>query len=384
MLGLTISTTSMDEFANADLIMVLNAELTKNNLVADLKIKEAMKKGTQLISVSSNENPLARIADLWLDAKRGSNTALIAGLANALIKKGRIDKEFIASRTEGFAKYKTSIAKMDLKKTLVATAIQKNKFDNAVEMLSRAANIIIVYGIDQFIDKAKEDLQAQSNLLLQLGKIGRPGNGLILVHEYANSQGLLDMDFGQTTIAMLDKLKKKKIKALLVFGEDPLASTKAKKLLAGLEFKMVADFFMTKTAETAEVVLPLSSPLEDNGTYTACDLRFQRSAAVLPPLAGMTNLEIIGNMADKLGMDLKPTNPEDILIEIGAANPYYQGIEPGRFWGKDLFAEKFPTASGKAKFLPITIDLTACKEAKESVLSTAEYILQNIEKKLLP
>ena len=79
MFGLTASTTTMDEFKNADVIMVMNAELTENNLVAELKIKEAMKKGARLVTVSSSENALSKIADLWLDPKRGTNTALLAG-----------------------------------------------------------------------------------------------------------------------------------------------------------------------------------------------------------------------------------------------------------------------------------------------------------------
>ena len=83
MFGFTASTTTMDELKNADVIMVVNAELTENNLVAELKIKAAMKKGARLISVNSSENALSKIADLWLDPKRGTNTALIAGLAKA-------------------------------------------------------------------------------------------------------------------------------------------------------------------------------------------------------------------------------------------------------------------------------------------------------------
>ena len=53
MFGITTSTTTMDELANADVIMIVNSELTENNLVAELKIKAAMKKGARLISVNS-------------------------------------------------------------------------------------------------------------------------------------------------------------------------------------------------------------------------------------------------------------------------------------------------------------------------------------------
>ena len=66
MFGLTASTTTMDEFQSADVIMVVNAELTEDNLVAELKIKEAHEKGAapddgQLIGKSAepDRRPLA-------------------------------------------------------------------------------------------------------------------------------------------------------------------------------------------------------------------------------------------------------------------------------------------------------------------------------------
>jgi formate dehydrogenase major subunit len=338
MLGITASTATMDEFQNADVIMVVNAELTENNLVAELKIKEAMKKGTKLVTVSSSENALSKIADLWLDPKRGTNTALVAGIANALIKKDKIDPAFIEARTEYFSKFKASIAKMNPKQVNIQTGVQPEKFARIVEMLAQASNLVIAYGMDQCLEKAHDDVKAMGNLLLLLGKAGQPGNGLVLVRDYANSQGLLDMGVdsrylpglirqGQPAVMrlqelwnvplekifkpvdILEQLKKGKVKALLVFGEDPLTSSKAGPLLQGVEFKLVVDFFLTPLASEADVVLPMSTPLEGGGTFTACDRRVQRSVSIIPPLAGKTNLEIIGALAERSGMALSLKMP---------------------------------------------------------------------------
>ena len=110
--------------------------------------------------------------------------------------------------------------------------------------------------MDQCLEKSRDDVKALGNLLLLLGKTGQPGNGLILVRDYANAQGLLDMGAdsrylpglvrpGQPAVDRLQKLwgvplkqifkpvdlearlKKGDIKALLIFGEDPLASAAA-------------------------------------------------------------------------------------------------------------------------------------------------------------
>ena len=410
--GFTASTTTMDELQHADVIMVMNAELTENNLVAELKIKEAMKKGARLVSVNSSETPLSKIADLWLDPKRGTNTALIAGLANALIKKGKIDNEFILKRTDDFAKFKASIAKMNPKQTAAQTGVQTEKFARFVEMLSGAVNLVVVYGMDQCLEKSRDDLKALGDLLLMLGKAGQPGNGLILVRDYANSQGLLDMGVdsrylpglvrsGEPAVKRLqkmwnvpleksfkpvdiiEKLKKGKVKALMIFGEDPLASSRGGPLLSGVEFKLVADFFLTATASEADVVLPLSTPLESAGTFTACDRRVQSVDAIVPPAGGMTNLEIIGKLAAKTGMALPTIDAADIFKEIRQANPFYGEAEPGGFWGKDLFLKEFPTASGKGRFLPLVIDLATCGQEKQPLLATENYVQAKIKSKLM-
>ena len=412
MLGLTASTTTMDEFQRADVILVVNAELTENNLVAELKIKEAMKKGARLLSVNSSENPLSRIADLWLDPRRGTNTALIAGLANALIKKGRIDRAFVDARTENFAEFQTAIAAIDAGQVNALTGIQEEKFAQAVDILARADNLVVVYGMDQCLEKSRDDVKALGDMLLLLGKSGLPGNGLILIRDYANAQGLLDMGVdsrylpglvrpGQQAVALLQemwgvplkrifmpvdleaKLKKGDIKALLIFGEDPLASAATGKLLAKVKFRLVVDFFPTATASEADVILPMSTPLEGNGTFTACDRRVQRSNGIMAPAAGKTNLEAIAMLAEKMGMALYPVDADGIFAEIGRANPYYAGLSLGGFWGRDLFRKTFATDNGKAKFLPIVLDPAICTREKQPLLASENYLQTRIKNKLV-
>jgi formate dehydrogenase major subunit len=412
MLGFTVSTTTMDEFQNADVIMVVNAELTEENLIAELKIKEAMKKGARLVTVNSSETALSKIADLWLDPKRGTNAALLSGIASALIRNEKADRDFIARRTEDFEAYRSSIAKLDRTKTAALTGLEEEKFDRFVAMLSEAPNLVVVYGMDQCFEKSPDDLKALGNLMLLLGKTGRAGNGLILVRDYANAQGLLDMgadprylpgyargneaattrlntlwdaDLGGIfkPVDIRERLAKGKIKAALIFGEDPLASAAASDLLAAVEFKLVADFFMTATAAEADVVLPMSTPLESTGTYTACDRRVQRSAAILPPRAGMTNLEIIGKLMEKTDGTFRLAESAEIFQEIGQANPFYRGVEPGGFWGKNLFQESFNTPSGKGKFLPVTVATGTCDTKKQPLLSSENYIQLKIKSKLV-
>jgi formate dehydrogenase major subunit len=412
MFGFTASTTTLDELKNADLIMVINAELTDNNLVAELKIKAAVEKGARLISINSSENALSKIADLWLDPKRGTNTALIAGLANGLIKIDKVNHDFINRRSKNYQEYKNSISSLTLEKTAASTGVQVQKLNKILGMLSQDTNLVIVYGLDQCLDKSRDDLKALANLTLQLGKIGQPGNGLIMIRDYANAQGLLDMGvdsrympgyvtIGQKGIERFNKLwnlnlekifkpvdimkmlRSKKIKALLIFGENPLIAPSVQKLFPGLEFVLLLDHFKTATADMADVILPASTPLESEGTFTTCDRRVQRSEALFPPKSGFSTREIIVALAEKLAMPLQFETAADIFKEIQQANPFYQNIASDSFWGKDLFRENFHTVDGKGKFIPLAIELAAGNAEKQSLLASETYLQLKIKDKLL-
>jgi hypothetical protein len=88
-------------------------------------------------------------------------------------------------------------------------------------------------------------------------------------------------------------------------------------------------------------------------------------------------------LAEKSAMPLQLKTTAEIFNEIRQANPFYQTIAGEGFWGKDLFRENFPTASGKGKFIPLTIELATCNEEKQTVLASETYIRSKIKNKLV-
>ena len=72
---------------------------------------------------------------------------------------------------------------------------------------------------------------------------------------------------------------------MYMLGENPFLSdpniNKVRKALSKLDFLVVQDIFLTETAEFADVILPASSYLEKNGTYTNTDRRVQLGRKVL-------------------------------------------------------------------------------------------------------
>ena len=68
-------------------------------------------------------------------------------------------------------------------------------------------------------------------------------------------------------------------------GSDPIGEKPADaESLKSLEFLVVQDIFLTKTAQMADVVLPAATYFESNGTFTNTDRRVQRAHQVIQPV----------------------------------------------------------------------------------------------------
>ena len=95
---------------------------------------------------------------------------------------------------------------------------------------------------------------------------------------------------------------------MYMMGENPFLSdpniNKVRKALSALEFLVVQDIFLTETAEFADVILPASSYLEKDGTYTNTDRRVQLGRKVLdPPGQARVDWEVIQDIANRIGLD---------------------------------------------------------------------------------
>jgi predicted molibdopterin-dependent oxidoreductase YjgC len=415
MFGVTVSTTTMDELGKADVIVVMNADLSEENLIAELKIKAAQKNGAKIVTINSSELPLNKIADLWVDTKRGTNTALIQGASKFVIDKGIEDKAYVRARTEGYTAFRDSVSPFGVDAVVEMTGVDEAKVKDLYDLVTKPdAKVVFLYSIDSLWEKSWNDVQAIGNLMMVTGRIGKAGNGIIILRDFANSQGLVDMGVdpkylpglvhaGETTridgigkkwnkdlkevfkpTDLTSALENDKIKALLIFGENPLQDVSNFKFTGGAEFVLVVDHFMTETAQEADVVLPASMPVETSGSYTACDRRVQRFTKVFEPENGMENWQIIGELAKKLGADLGFSSVDQIVKEIGEVVPAYADLTPGGFWGEGLLTDKFATAFGKGCFAAFEVDLNPRNAEKTPYLYSEYYYNTKIKSKVRP
>jgi assimilatory nitrate reductase catalytic subunit len=160
-------------------------------------------------------------------------------------------------------------------------------------------------------------------------------------------------------------------------GSNPVVSApdalRVEQRIAALDTLIVADFFLSETAQHADIVLPAAQWAEENGTMTNLEGRvILRRRASAPPSGVRTDVEILSGIAAAIGRGrwFEYTDESAIFDELrratAGATADYAGItyarieqEDGVFWPcpspespgtPRLFADRFPTPSGRARF----------------------------------
>jgi formate dehydrogenase major subunit len=163
------------------------------------------------------------------------------------------------------------------------------------------------------------------------------------------------------------------LRGMYIMGENPAMSdpdvAHARAALAGLEHLVVQDLFLTETAALADVVLPASAWPEKDGTATNTNRQVQMGRAAVPlPGEARQDLEIIQELARRLGLPWRYAGPREVFAEMAEATPSLANITWDRLQrensvtypcaGPDqpgdeiVFGDAFPTASGRARFVP--------------------------------
>lgn len=352
-IGITTSTVSMENIRNADVVIVMNGNLSEENLIMELKIKEAQKQGAKLILVNSSEIKLTKFADLWIDSRKGTSTVLMNGIMRELVEKNLIDKKQM--EIDGFNTLKEMVEEYTTGIVTETTDITIKKYNQLLDWVGKPGQkIIFIYNIDSPREKSKNDLKAVGNFLLLTNRFEKEGSGIIITREYANSTGLLEMGVTPNylpgfvkafeteeidriakhwnsdleelfkPVDIEEKLLKGEIKALLVFGEDPLIVSDNRKYFNGIEFLAVQDMFRTDTSEEADVVFPAASFIEQDGTYTACDRGVQRVNPIKKSKTGIENRKLIERLSNQFSKIHTANSFSEISNEIKEVNRFYQ------------------------------------------------------------
>jgi predicted molibdopterin-dependent oxidoreductase YjgC len=175
---------------------------------------------------------------------------------------------------------------------------------------------------------------------------------------------------GLTVVEMMNAAGEGLIRAMYIMGENPVVSdpdsSHVVEALKALDFLVVQDIFLSETAALADVVLPATSSLEKDGTFTNTERRVQRiRKAVEPAGESMPDWMILDALAAGMGWEKQfcYADPGQIMDEAARLAPSYGGISYDRLEGDGLqwpcpsrehpgtqFLHKGQFTRGKGKF----------------------------------
>ena len=399
---------SMRELEEAsDVIFIAGANTTESHPVFGALIKRAVARGARLIVADVRRVELAELADIHLQMLPGTDVALFSSMLAHIIEAGLTDERFIRERTHDFDKVKTAVKPYTLEVGSRITGIPAERIREAAELYARGPRTATLWAMGLTQHAAGTDIVASLlNLLLACGMIGRWGAPMMPIRgqnnvqgasdvgaipfaytdyrpvtdpanraEYARAWGVPEESLSLRNGAMVTEMTQPEsgVHGLFIMGENPVLSdpdiSHAEDWVRGLEFLAVQDLFLTETARWADVVLPASSFAEKTGTYVNTERRIQLAdAAVAAPGDARRDLDIIIELSNRLGLPTSWDGPEAVMREIASVTPSWRGVtygalrtaglqypvpEQGHPGTAFLFDERFPTADGRARFVPV-------------------------------
>lgn len=379
---------------------------------------ELKENGGTLIVIDPRRTKTAEQADLHLMPRPGTDLALALGLLHLVVAEGRTDEAYISERTVGWEDARAAAMAHWPEYVERITGVSVPQLRETVRLFCEpeSAMVLTARGPEQQ-SKGTDTVSAWINLCLATGRAGRPYSGYGCLTGQGNGQGGrehgqkadqlpgyrklddpaarahvaevwgVDPDSlpgpGRSAYELLDALGTD-IRSLLLMGSNPVVSAPRaahiEERIKSLDFLAVCDVVLSETAALADVVLPVTQWAEETGTTTNLEGRvLLRRKAITPPDGIRSDLEVMHELADRLGVEKGfPTDPEEVFEELrraSAGGPAdYSGItyrrlaeENGVFWPcptddtvavhpgtPRLFLDRFAHPDGRARFVPVS------------------------------
>ncbi len=403
-------TNSLSEIPSVQCIILAGTNIAECQPTIMPYFEKAKENGAFIIAIDPRETGTTNMADLHLKVKPGMDAALANGLLKVIIEKNYIDEAFIQERANGFEEVKEYVSSLDLQEIAELTGVPAEQIEKAATMFGQKETgmIFTARGVEQQTDGSVA-VRNFLNILIATGKLGKSYCGYGAVTGQGNGQGArehgqkadqlpgyrsieneehrahianiwgIDKDDlprkGVSAYEMMEKIDQGEITGLFLMCSNPVVSNPnanfVKQALQKLKFLVAVDLFVSETAQLADLILPTTSYLEDEGTTTNLEGRVSLREASFPILGeAKHDWQILCDIAHVLGKGkyFSFSSAEGIFNELRVASrgglADYYGItydrlrkEGGILWPcptldhkgtERLFEQSFSHPDGKA------------------------------------
>ncbi|WP_174613062.1 formate dehydrogenase subunit alpha [Virgibacillus ihumii] len=402
---------SIDDIAEADMVITIGSNTAESHPVLASRIKRSQKLfGQKLFVFDLRKHEMGQRADKFYQPKSGTDLVWLSAVTKYIIDKGWENRSFIDQWVNDFEDYKESLKKFTLEYAEELTGISQDELKSIAKQIVSVDKVAICWAMGVTQHQLGSDTStAISNLLLVTGNYMRNGTGAYPLRGHNNVQGCSDFgsmpDFfpgyekvanddvrkryedawgveipdepGKDNHEMIEAIHAGELNSLYVLGEDTgVVDANINYVRAAfeqLDFFVVQDLFLTKTAQYADVILPAVPSLEKEGTFTNTERRIQRLYKALDAVGdSRPDWEIIMELAGRLGHEWGYESPSDIMDEAASLAPLFAGVSydlltdynslqwPVAADGTDtplLYVDGFPFDDKKARLYPLEFDL---------------------------
>jgi formate dehydrogenase major subunit len=357
-----------------DVILLWGSNARETHPIFFHHVLKALNNGARMYAVDPRRTSSAQWAVGHLSLHVGTDVALANAVAREILAAGLENRSFIENATSGFEDFRRHVEPYTLESAEAVTGVPAGLIREMAHAYARADRAVLCWtlGITEH-HNAVDNVRALINLALLTGHVGRYGSGVNPLRGQNNVQGGGDMGAlpdrlpgfqhvendelrarfervwgvpipaqrGWHLSGMFDAMERGELTALYVIGENPANSEsdqhRTMRLLSGLQTLVVQDMILTATAELADVVLPAAAGwCESEGTVTNSERRVQRVRRALPPPPGVRDdIEILLDLARRMGRDLGNPTAEDLWNEVRMLSPVHAGMSYERLEALD-------------------------------------------------
>jgi NADH-quinone oxidoreductase subunit G len=321
----------VSDIDEAEVILLLGTDPLHSSPILDLRIRKAIRRnGAKLALATERPTALDGGAEAVVRYAPDAATAFLSGLAASLRRAG-----------------------------------ENGGGPEIAEILRRAKRVVIVWG-ERIGREGDAALHALLEISSALDLASLEGSGLLEIPDLANARGLrevgclpdagpglLEATPGMSTEGIRSALESGELKSVLLFGVDPLrdfSDTDAWIAALGAAEHVIAfSTFESATTAKADVVFPLETHAEKDGTVTHPDGRLQR---VRPSVSRRgeirSNLQVLGELSLALGHDTGITSQPAALAAMAEAVSFYAGISDPEIGGRGIRWQDRAAGGGEA------------------------------------
>ena len=333
-----------EDYADARLVVVWGSNPSATGIHLVSHIKRAQQRGARLVVIDPRRTPLARIADLHLAVRPGTDGPVALSVIHELFSRGWADDAFLAAHADGVAELRQAAAEWPLARAAAEAGIDTDDLARFAEWYGTTSPAVIRCGWGQ---ERNRNGGAASLAIMALpavgGKFRVRGGGYTMSNSSAwgiTQEKLIDVPALPTRIVNMNQLGRAlttftdpPIQVLFVYNSNPLATTPHQNevrrgLMRDDLFTIVHEQVLTDTANHADLVLPAPTFLEQYDVakgYGAYHLHLVQPA-ITPVGESRSNHDLFRELSVRLGLgDDDGLGEAGALIEAAARMPEAAG-----------------------------------------------------------